>query len=383
MSQPLIEWRSLFRGATVEAPTYTSDIVGTIDRFDERDCVFARNDLRPGSERYAEYYGSHEEFEAADAFLRDMPPFGNGAARSDVAIMDALFGSVTTVGRNPDAGNPVERQKLDPSSASERVKSVARALGADLVGIGPLRREFVYSHVGRTYYGQTWGSPIVLEHEHAISLGFAMDFGYLRRYAPGFPVILASGAAYARAAMAAVQLAAYIRGLGYSARAHHLRDYQVLSVPVAVDAGLGELGRLGILVTREFGTAVRLSTVTTDLQLVADPPVDLGIQAFCEKCSLCAMACPAGAIPRGEKMAVRGVRRWKLAAGRCYHYWRSCGSDCALCVVACPWSKPDAETTGNRPPAFAPPLDEATIARARELRATLPAWQRRLLGDGE
>lgn len=257
---------------------------------------------------------------------------------------------------------------------------MARFLGADLVGVGPLNPSFVYSHVGRSCYGQRWGDLITLSHPHAVSLGFGMDYESLRRHTPGFPVILESALAYSRAALAAIQLAAYIRSIGYSARAHHLRDYQVLCVPVAIDAGLGELGRAGILITREFGTCVRLSTVTTDLPLAHDPPVDLGIQRFCARCLLCAMACPSGAIPRGEKMEVRGVRRWKLAAGRCYHYWRTCGSDCALCVVACPWSRPDAETAPFR--RQHPPLDlhPDTVAEVERLRAGLPPWLRRLLG---
>ncbi|HZK66890.1 MAG TPA: hypothetical protein VFD42_05035 [Chloroflexota bacterium] len=77
---------------------------------------------------------------------------------------------------------------------------------------------------------------------------------------------------------------------------------------------------------------------------------------------------------------MRGIKRWKLAAGRCYHYWREVGSDCALCLVACPWSRPDDLTRHLRPIHPELRLEEATVARARELRAALPAWQRKLMG---
>ena len=396
MSQSVnpIEWRSLFLKRPVDEPTYSEDIVGPIGRFDERDNIFARMDLVPGTDRYAEYYSHHEEFEAADAFFRDMPPLGSTAAPADAAMLDALFGSIVAMGAQEKgevgrvkgeeglgeegrARHPEPNTQDSTLRSSQKLKSVARHLGADLVGIGPLNPSFVYSHVGRTACGQTWAEEIPLSHPYAVSLGFGMDYGYLRKYAPGFPVILESALAYAKAALVALQLAAYIRGLGYSARAHHLRDYRVLNVPVAIDAGLGELGRMGILITREFGTSVRLSTVTTDMPLAVDPPIDLGVQAFCEKCSLCAMACPSGAIPRGEKIAVNGVKRWKLSAGRCYHYWRTCGSDCALCIVACPWSKPDAETAPLRPTRPEPDLDPHTLAEVARLRATLPAWLRK------
>lgn len=376
-----VEWRSLFVPRPVENPTYAADVVREVERFDERDCLFARMDLLPATDRYREYYSEHEEFEAADAFLRSMPPLGSTGAPPDSAMLDAIFGSILSAGRQPDvAERSPDRETMSPGEASVRVRSVARHLGADLVGIGPLRREFVYSHVGRPFYGQKWGGEIDLPHTHAVSLGFAMDYSYLRDHAPGFPVILESAMAYSQAATVACQLAAYIRRLGYSARAHHLRDYQVLSVPVAVDAGLGEMGRIGLLLTREFGASVRLSTVTTDLPLEHDLPVDLGIQRFCDKCFLCALWCPSGAIPKGPKIEVRGTKRWKLAAGRCYHYWRTCGSDCSLCVVACPWSKPDAETGPLRPKRRRPVLDKATVGEVRRLREALPAWQQKLLG---
>ncbi len=388
MPNTQIEWRSLFPERRVASPTYAGDVVGDIERFDERDCMFARMDLQPGTDRYDAYYHVHDEFQAADDFLRAMPPLGSSGAPPDAAMMGSLFEAILEIGRFNASGDvvpvgpPTSRLKaqLDPGEAALKVKSVARHLGADVVGIGPLNPAFVYSHVGRTFYGQRWGEEIRLAHPSAISIGVAMDYRFLQRYAPGFPTILESALAYAKAAVVAVQLALYIRKLGYSARAHHLRDYQLLSVPVAIDGGLGELGRSGVLINREFGSAFRLSTVTTDLPILVDEPVDLGVQQFCEKCRLCAMACPSGAIPRGEKIAVGGVRRWKLSAGRCYHYWRTCGSDCALCLVACPWSQPDAETLGRRPIRSEPVLEPETLAAAASIRSTLPAWLRRMLG---
>lgn len=385
-----MEWRSLFEGKRAEEPTYRRDVVGPLERFDERDCLFARIDLEPGSERYRAYYEAHEEFQPVDDFLRSLPPLGSSAAPSDRAALDSIFGAAFTAGLPREAvsvggrtvgGHEALRVSMGPEEAAVKVKALARYLGADLVGIGPFNPAFLYSHVGRTFYGQGWGEAITLDHPYAISMGFAMDYDLLRRYAPGFPVLMESALAYARSAVVAVELANYIRGLGYSARAHHLRDYQALCVPLAVDAGLGELGRSGVLITREFGSSLRLATVTTDLPMVLDRPVDLGIQRFCQECKLCAMACPAGAVPKGDKIAVRGVKRWKLAAGRCYHYWRQAGSDCALCLVACPWSKPDNLTRPLRPTHPDPVLDSDTLATVAQIRSTLAPWLRKYLGD--
>ena len=158
--------------------------------------------------------------------------------------------------------------------------------------------------------------------------------------APHFPTLLATSQAYALSAWTAVRLARYIRMLGYSARAHHFSNYQLLAVPVAVDCGLGELSRAGYLVTKEYGLAVRLSTVTTNMPLLHDMPVDIGIQSFCEQCKICADECPSGAIPRGEKTLYNGIMKWKLDEKKCYAYWHVNGTDCGICMAVCPWTKP-------------------------------------------
>ena len=49
-------------------------------------------------------------------------------------------------------------------------------------------------------------------------------------------------------------------------------------MPAAVDAGLGEMGRFGYLITKELGPRVRIFAVTTGLPLVADNPVDIGVE---------------------------------------------------------------------------------------------------------
>jgi reductive dehalogenase len=137
-----------------------------------------------------------------------------------------------------------------------------------------------------------------------------------------------------------VNVADYIRRLGYSARAHHVYNYRVISVPVAVDCGLGELSRAGFLMTKELGLGLRLATVTTDMPLAHDGPIDIGAQSFCERCKLCAEKCPSGAIPTGEKTEYNGVMKWKLDEEKCYRFWQAVGTDCSLCMVNCPWTKP-------------------------------------------
>jgi len=325
----------------VDVPTYTADIVGDIKRFDERDMIFARSDLfldsGPDSEEFRAYYAAHPEYLEIDTKINAMPGLGHTGGH-DTPMFAAQFAATDHLHYEDivDGVPAAHKTTLSESSATHKVKTLARLLGADLVGIGPLRQEWTYSHVGRREHRN---APIDLSHHPtAIAMGFRMDYDLIQ-HAPDFPVLLATAKGYATGSWVSVQLAHYIRMLGYSARAHHLTNYQVLCVPVAVDCGLGELSRAGFLLTRELGLGLRIAIVTTDLPLTYDPPQDIGVQSFCETCKICAEVCQIGAIPHGDKVEVNGIKRWILDAEKCYRYWHAMGTDCGMCMSACPWTQ--------------------------------------------
>jgi len=176
-----------------------------------------------------------------------------------------------------------------------------------------------------------------LDHKYAIVFAEEMDFEMIGP-APHTPTNIESMKDYAKGAFLSTQLAAFIANLGYSASANHLRHYEAILPPMAVDAGLGEVGRLGYLITKEFGPRVRLSGVTTDLPLVPDKPVDIGAEDFCKFCKKCAVCCPSQSIPMEDPKPFNGTLRWKLNAETCFDYWGKIGTDCNVCMKACPWS---------------------------------------------
>jgi reductive dehalogenase len=145
---------------------------------------------------------------------------------------------------------------------------------------------------------------------------------------------------YTQLAMISTTLAAYIRSLGYPARAHIMSNYQVLCIPIAIEAGMGELGRHGLMLTKELGSSLKITTVTTDLPLTYDHPVDIGADEFCLDCKICAESCPSGAISHDKKRAVRGVEKWAINAQACFKVWNETGTDCGVCLASCPWTKP-------------------------------------------
>jgi epoxyqueuosine reductase len=168
---------------------------------------------------------------------------------------------------------------------------------------------------------------------------------------PYHPSSAATALAYSNMAEVSSKLAQYIRMLGYEAVPSGNDTTQ--SIPLAIDAGLGELGRNGLLVTPEFGPRVRICKVYTNLPLQSDQPVDFGLQGFCELCKFCAHNCPIDAIPFGERSTAQtsisnrpGILRWAVDVGKCYLFWggnvagNQRWNDCANCVRACPWSAP-------------------------------------------
>ena len=78
-------------------------------------------------------------------------------------------------------------------------------------------------------------------------------------------------------------------------------NYEIIMPPYGALAGLGEVGRIGILITPELGTNVRLAGMMTNIDFEYDKPVDFGVNKFCRKCKICADHCPQGAISKSGR----------------------------------------------------------------------------------
>ncbi|MGD1973142.1 MAG: hypothetical protein PVH37_22010 [Desulfobacterales bacterium] len=69
------------------------------------------------------------------------------------------------------------------------------------------------------------------------------------------------------------------------------------------------MGRFGYLITKKFGPRVRLAAVTTDLPLMVDKPVDIGVEDFYRDCKKCAVCCPSNSIAMEDQTEVNGSPR--------------------------------------------------------------------------
>ncbi len=312
-------------------------------RFDERDILFARARLVPGSREFAQYYTMHPDHLPLDEAWRNLPgllspgaPFANPLLFASPEASFFLTGALREAVDGPISPHPAG---LPAEKMTRYIRSLANYYGALETGITILHPYHIYSHVGRG--AGEWGAEINLEHRFAIAFTVEMAPGMIAA-APGAPGIMESARQYVESARVAVQLAAAIRALGYPARAHIDGNYQVIAPLVARDAGLGEIGRMGLLMTPRQGPRVRIGVVTTDLPLDADPRrPSTAMLDFCGLCKKCAAACPSAAIPIGDRAEIDGILRWRINADACFRYWCMVGTDCGRCIAVCPFSHPN------------------------------------------
>lgn len=112
---------------------------------------------------------------------------------------------------------------------------------------------------------------------------------------------------------------------------------------VATLAGLGWIGKNALLITPEYGSAIRISSVITDMPLIADIPIN---KSKCGECNKCATACPASAI-NGITWNVNSTRDELLDPFKCRKKARELSKErigieislCGKCIEVCPFTK--------------------------------------------
>ncbi len=112
---------------------------------------------------------------------------------------------------------------------------------------------------------------------------------------------------------------------------------------VATRAGLGWIGRCALLVTEQYGSALRISSLLTDAPLECGQPVD---EPRCGGCRECARYCPSGAIageiwraglPR-ERM-VDAAKCRDTAIALCMARFGVGATICGKCIEVCPYTR--------------------------------------------
>ena len=329
------------------------DVTDAFEPFSQRNDVFTRAfwDETVRTTQTDEFFASYR--------MEAIPRRGDGFSQRDFALRNAawLISDVITDRRAAEglregfqapiqADTPVAPEQVpveDPGAMANEVKRIAKFFGADLCGITDFDRRWLYS--ARVDTRDLSEAPHDLPEglTSVIVLGHEMEEDLVATY-PSALAGAATGREYSHEASIVMQVAAYIRNLGYEA-VPSMND-TALVIPYAVKAGLGEYARNQMVITPEFGPRLRFSKIFTNLPVAHDDPKPKGVRAFCDICTKCADACPVKALPYGPPSteranisAIKGVRKWTSDAEKCFGFWAKLSSDCAICMRVCPFNR--------------------------------------------
>ncbi len=111
---------------------------------------------------------------------------------------------------------------------------------------------------------------------------------------------------------------------------------------IATLAGLGWVGKSALLITREYGPAIRFASVLTDAKLEVGEPIK---NSYCGDCKECVTHCPARAIS-GETWKQGLKREIIYDAFACCDNAKSLSGKigvpstiCGICINVCPWTQ--------------------------------------------
>ena len=112
---------------------------------------------------------------------------------------------------------------------------------------------------------------------------------------------------------------------------------------IATKAGLGWIGKSALLTTREYGSALRLTSILTDAPLEYGTPI---LTSQCGSCKLCKDACPANAIS-GREWNYRLKRNDFYDDKKCEEYalkiseinLKKADTVCGKCIYACIYTR--------------------------------------------
>lgn len=341
------------------------------DRMSEKLNIFSRNGWDPERRDAPNENITHKNLVAGKGVVANQ-------TRLDYALMNASW-SIARMRNSPcyewgepDFGNQGNHRlgKWDPASldmgpdeTALAVKHAAKFLGASQAGIAQLNPAWLYKeiysptresrervipfHYGGDRYEKTndaWHIPSTMN--RVVAMVFEEDYEAMAN-SPGRLASAATGDGYSRMAATAYKVAEFIRDLGYNALP--AGNGVSLSIPMAIDAGLGELGRNGLLVTPKYGPRVRIAKVITDLPMTPDYPIRFGVTEFCGTCMLCAEDCPSASITKDErtwkgksKSNNPGIYKWYVQPEGCFDFN---GFSCSNCKMNCPFNKPNNEWT--------------------------------------
>jgi ferredoxin len=352
--------------------------------FDERDTMTLRASLIEGTKAYNDYYQQHPERREMDDEIRangglmtmfssfriDEKEVENMASQKLIGLVSQLISTFPAIRpfmmnkmvgklsgmieKLPDEDRVIasvnnamstiplfveadkkkpskKKVNVDPAKMSNLVKEVAKYYGASQVGIVKMKDYHYYTH-------NSDGRPVDQKYDYAIVYAKEMNKDLINR-APKTEEVLGAWNGYVDVAFIGSRLSSYVKSLGYDTFFNNVTSYNSPMVQLAEAAGIGQIGRSNLIVTKEYGNRVRLGAIMTNLPLEASQPIDFGMKEFCMLCGKCAKNCPTKAISNDSPQPINGLDVWEHDEAKCMLMWTRVGGDCGICMSSCPFSQ--------------------------------------------
>jgi NAD-dependent dihydropyrimidine dehydrogenase PreA subunit len=226
--------------------------------------------------------------------------------------------AVTGLRDNPHIG----KTEIDEETLAE-LEEYARSLGATDIGYTRIDPD-------RIFRGHTLPFP------NAIVFTIEMDYDRISQ-APSIPTYQEIHRTYCQLGVVVNDIADFMRERGFNAYAGPAIGSEGSFVPLARDAGLGEVGKNGMIITEKNGPRVRLAAVYTDIENLpfATENSHEWVRDYCERCNACIHACPTDAIFEEPKGAPEGGPVFIDHVACAMPFSNDHG--CTVCIKVCPF----------------------------------------------
>jgi len=228
----------------------------------------------------------------------------------------------------------VRKNPAQPKSSIDRdllrdLEKYVKKLGCDQIGYTIVPEEYIFSNKEILY-------------SHAIVLTMEMDSVKISK-APRLPASREVWSAYRDLGIAVNKLADFLRENGYSAQAGPALGGDVNYPLLAQKAGIGQIGKHGLLISEKVGPRQRIAAVYTNISNLpySDSNKHQWVESYCDKCGKCIRECPAGAIYSNKKVFDDGTQQY-INYKRCaIPFSEHLG--CSICIKECTFNTVDYE----------------------------------------
>lgn len=237
-----------------------------------------------------------------------------------LSIIQNIHLSVDSIPRNPTHPEPTVSAEF-----LEKLREYAHSFRVDQLEYAKLPHDLIFQELGVFF-------------DNAIILAMEMNKEDIEK-APSQATLNMVFDTYDELGKAANKITEFLRDHGYAAQADHPLGGLVLFPPLAQKAGIGWVGKHGLLITPKFGSRLRLAAVYTNIGNLpfADSNMHGWIEDYCKVCGICVQQCPPKAI-LDESVTHETGRITHISQQKCFEYFAQ-HYGCSVCVKVCPFSK--------------------------------------------